>query len=271
MKIRSSSESKHPHIFRLRKVKQPRSVIPIRRQQIFSYLALAVFCATLTTSCGESSDISDVPEVPPNDASADQPVEAIFYENVSQCQQDLTKQQQEYQAQQQAVNERKSTIPLIAPILKPEDCEAQLALALQEHESNAPIYDTLEQCQAEGLTCSAATENGGQPRTGYYPSFGGTFIYPHTPDFVYFYYGGVEHRLYRPTTVYQGNAGNLVTPYGRNLPRYSPGREILVPQHTRFTAPARPSGTTGSGVIRGRSSTGFGSTYKATGRGGIGK
>ena len=66
---------------------QPRSVIPIRRQQIFSYLALAVFCATLTASCSDNSDISSVPEVPPNDAIADQPVEAIFYENVSQCQQ----------------------------------------------------------------------------------------------------------------------------------------------------------------------------------------
>jgi uncharacterized protein YgiB involved in biofilm formation len=243
---------------------QPRSVIPIRRQQIFSYLALAGFCATLTASCSDNSDISSVPEVPPNDAIADQPVEAIFYENVSQCQQQLTKQQQ-------AVNQGKSTVTPSAPIITPEDCEAQLALALREHESNAPVYDTLEQCQTEGLTCSPATENGGQPRTGYYPSFGGTFIYPNTYDFVYFYHGGIQHRLYRPTTVYQGNAGNLVTPYGRSLPRYSPGTKILVPQHTRFTAPARPSGTIGSGVIRGRSSTGFGSTYKATGRGGIGK
>ena len=250
---------------------QPRSVIPIRRQQIFSYLALAVFCATLTTSCDEGPDISDVPEVPPNDAIADQPVDAVFYENVSQCQQDANKQQQEYQAQQQAVSAGKSNLPPVAPTLKAEDCEAQLALALHEHESNAPVYDTLEQCQAEGLSCSPATENGGEPRTGYYPHFGGTFIYPYQPDFVYFYYGGVQHRLYRPATVYRGSTGNLVTPYGRSMPRYSPGVKISVPQHTRFTAPARPSGTTGSGIIRGRSSTGFGSTYKATGRGGIGK
>ena len=250
---------------------QPRSVIPIRRQQVFSYLALAVFCATLTAGCDEGSDISDVPEVAPNDAIADQPVDAVFYENVSQCQQDATKQQQEYQAQQQAVSEGKSNITPIAPTLKPEDCEAQLALALREHESNAPVYDTLEQCQADGLSCSPATENGGEPRTGYYPHFGGTFIYPYQPDFVYFYYGGVQRRLYRPATVYQGSTGSLVTPYGRNLPRYTPGARISVPQHTRFTAPARPSGTTGSGIIRGRSSTGFGSTYKSTGRGGIGK
>ena len=247
--------------------------IPIRRKQVLSYLVLAAFVATLSSSCSEESDISEVSEVQPNDAIADQPTDAVFYENVSQCQQDLTKQQQDYQTQQQAFAAGKSSVAPIAPTLKPEDCEAQIALARREHEDNAPIYDTLEQCQAEGVECISATENDGQPRSGYYPLFGGTFIYPYnpSPDFVYFYYGGVNHRVYRPSTVYQGKAGNLVTPYGRSLPHYTPGTKISVPQHTRFTAPARPAGTSGSGIIRGRSSTGFGSTYKATGRGGIGK
>jgi hypothetical protein len=247
--------------------------IQIRRKQVLSYLVLAAFITTLASSCSEESDISEVSEVQPNDAIADQPVDAVFYENAGECQQDLAKQQQDYQTQQQAFAEGKSSVAPIASTLKPEDCEAQLALARREHEENAPVYDTLEQCQAEGVKCTNATENNGQPRSGYYPNFGGTFIYPYnpSPNFIYFYYGGVDHRVYRPSTVYQGNAGNLVTPYGRTLPRYSPGTKISVPQHTRFTAPARPSGTTGSGIIRGRSSTGFGSTYKATGRGGIGK
>ncbi|MGL5033218.1 MAG: DUF1190 domain-containing protein, partial [Microcystaceae cyanobacterium] len=216
--------------------------IPIRRQQVLSYLILAAFVATLASSCGDDSNISEVSEVPPNDAIADQPVDAVFYENVSECQQSLAKQQQDYQTQQQDFTAGKSTVQPISPTQKPEDCQAQLALALREHEGNAPVYDTLEQCQAEGLQCTNATENDGQPRSGFYPHFGGTFIYPYdpTPNFIYFYHGGVERRVYRPTTVYQGRTGGLVTPYGRTLPRYAPGTKISVPQHTRFTAPARP-------------------------------
>ncbi|BFM41133.1 DUF1190 domain-containing protein [Synechocystis sp. LKSZ1] len=253
---------------------QPRGVIPIRRQQTLRYLVLVAFVAALNTSCSDSNDdISAVREVRPDDAVANQPVDAVFYETVAQCQQDLTQKQQAYQTQLRDFSAgRRSTAPM-EPALKPEDCEAQMALALREHEGHAPVYESLEQCQAEGTQCTPATRNGGQASSGYYPRFGGTFVYPYdpSPDFVYFYYGGVNHRVYRPTTVYQGSTGNLITPYGRTLPHYQPGSRISVPQHTRFTAPARPKGTSGSGVIRGRSSHGFGSTYKATGRGGVGK
>ena len=253
---------------------QPRGVIPIRRQQTLSYLVLIAFVAALNTSCSDTADdISSVREVRPDDAVADQPVDAVFYETVSQCQQDLTQKYQDYQKNLQAFTTgRLQTAPL-EPALKPDDCEAQMALALREHESHAPVYNTLAQCQAEGTQCSPATSHGGQTGSGYSPRFGGTFVYPYdpSPDFVYFYYGGVHHRLYRPTTVYRGSANNLITPYGRTLPSYPVASRISVPQHTRFTAPARPKGSTASGVIRGRSSHGFGSTYKATGRGGIGK
>ncbi len=249
--------------------------IIIRRQQILSYLCLIAFVAGMMTACSDESDISDVREVPPNDAIADQPTDAVFYENVDQCRQDITQKIAEYQAQQAQFQQGKTTTPPTEPTMRPEDCEAQLALSLREHESNAPVYQTLEQCQAEGTECTQATDNGGTTTVqGYYPRFGGTFIYPYdpTPDFVYFYYGGINHRVYRPTTVYRStNPDSLITPYGRTIPRYRSGARISVPQHTRFTAPARPSGTAASGVIRGRSSTGFGSTYKSTGRGGIGK
>jgi uncharacterized protein YgiB involved in biofilm formation len=248
-------------------------VIPIRRQPVLSYLMLAAFVATLLSSCNESADISEVREVLPNDEIAERPVDAVFYENVSQCQQDLSQKQRDYQVQQQAFAEGKIPEKPIEPALKPEDCEAQLSLALREHEGHAPVYATLEDCQAEGLQCSQATEDGGQPISGYYPGFGGTFIYPYdpTPDFVYIDYGGVRHQVYRTSTVYQGSSGNLVTPYGRTIPRYPSGSKISVPQHTRFSAPARPPSSSGTGVIRGRSANGFGSTYKATGRGGVGK
>ena len=255
-------------------MKSTESII-IRRKQILSHLILLAFVATLPTACSEdTSDISEVREVPPNDAIANQPVDAVFYENSEQCRQDVTQKISEYQVLQKQFQEGKQTTQPTEPAMKPEDCDAQLSLALQEHEGNAPVYQTLEQCQAEGTECSQATENGGEIVSGYYPRFGGTFIYPYdpSPDFVYIYYGGVNHRVYRTTTVYRSaTPGMLVTPYGRTIPHYQPGTKISVPEHTRFTAPARPSGTTASGIIRGRSSTGFGSTYKSTGRGGVGK
>lgn len=254
---------------------KPTESITIRRKQIFSYLILLAFIATLVPACSEdTSDISEVREIPPNDAIAEQPIDAVFYENTEQCKQDLTQQHQQYQALQKDFTEGKRATPPSEPAMKPEDCEAQLSLALQEHEGHAPVYQSLEQCQAEGTECTQATENGGEPIPGYYPRFGGTFIYPYdpSPDFVYIYFGGIQHRVYRTTTAYRSaTPGMLVTPYGRTIQRYPPGQKISVPQHTHFTAPARPSGTAASGMIRGRSSAGFGSTYKATGRGGVGK
>jgi hypothetical protein len=63
------------------------------------------------------------------------------------------------------------------------------------------------------------------------------------------------------------NPGRVVTPYGREVSQVTTGR-VSVPRHTSFAAPSRPTGTSGSGTIRGRSSQGFGSSFKSTGSGG---
>jgi hypothetical protein len=68
--------------------------------------------------------------------------------------------------------------------------------------------------------------------------------------------------------VYQSiNAGRVVTAYGREISQTTTGR-VQAPRHTTVLAPARPSGTTARGTIKGRSSQGFGSSFKSTGRGG---
>ncbi len=253
----------------------PHQAIAIRRRQILSQLMVAAWVATLTSACfNDSSVVSEVREVPPNDATADLPVDSVFYETIEQCTQDTSQKAQQYEVDALAFQQGRLATAPIQPPLKPEDCNAQLLLALQEHESHAPVYDSLEKCQVEKVDCVQATENGGTLTQGYYPRFGGVFLYPYNanPDFAYFYYGGRQHRVYRPTTVYRSSSGNqLITPYGRSLPRYPSGQKISVPQHTSFTPPARPKGTKASGAIQGRSSRGFGSTYKSTGRGGVGK
>ena len=101
------------------------------------------------------------------------------------------------------------------------------------------------------------------------PYFGGTYLYPYSyPRYSYITYGGSRRRVYETRPVYKSSqAGEVVTPYGKKVSKTSTGR-VSVPRHTTVRAPQRPSGSSGRGTITGRSSKGFGSSYKGTGRGG---
>lgn len=234
--------------------------IYIRRREILTALVLASFLAGNLQGCAPSD-----PSVP-DDASAEASTEAVFVQNEQECRTDAIARHKVYA---EGLSEYQAGRVDEEPV-KPMDageCSSFLEAARLEHQSNAPIYATEDECEAEGVQCVPAAT--GQ---GYYPEFGGAFYDPYDGN-DYVIIGG-SRRVYRPSVVYLSRSpGYIVTPYGRSItrPTVVPGRSVLVPAHTRFAAPARPAGVAAKGTLHGRGSSGFGSTFKATGRGGIGK
>jgi uncharacterized protein YgiB involved in biofilm formation len=235
---------------------QPRR---IKRRQVQQNLAVAAMIAALLLSaCGGSEDLPPDPKV-----------RALFYENTQQCEADVKKQQSEYAVLQKAYQKKELTTAPKAPPLKVADCAPQMLAAQREHNRHAPVYSTLSDCQGDGLQCEFTPA--GYATAGYRPVFGGTYFYPYGGTGISYTtvnYGGSQRRVYEPRTVYRSLTwGELVTPQGDALQRTSTGR-VDVPEYTATTAPPRPKGHTARGTITGRSSTGFGSTFRGTGHGG---
>ncbi|MBD2325681.1 DUF1190 domain-containing protein [Alkalinema sp. FACHB-956] len=244
----------------------------IRRQQIQTYLAISAFIAAqLVAGCNDAGDEAAAPMVP-----------ALFYENKAQCEVDAKRQQDLYAARLKAAQAQPTAAgtpspqvhpPLKPPALKPEDCEGQMRAARAEHDRHAPVYKSLTDCQAEGVQCEPYSDGtqSSSSHGGYRPRFGGAYIYPegnpNSPSESPVNTGSGS-RFYPPHTVYSGlNPGEVVTPNGDPVSRTSSG-SVMVPAHTGFAAPSRPAGTAAKGTITGRSQSGFGSSYKSTGRGG---
>ncbi len=269
---------------------QPPQIRAIRRKQVQQYLAISAFIATqLIVGC--SSDMAD--EDAPDTQTAEPTVPALFYETTEQCAAHAKKQQDQYATQLKEYQEKQPPAPPhltpaatptpaattpptgikpTPPVMKAADCAAQMAAAKQEHDRHAPVYQSLSECQADDVQCEVTPA--GHTSSGYRPSFGGTYFYPYgnaygaSSGFANGSHSSSSH-FYAPRTVYRGfDAGSVVTPQGTVLSKSNPGVAV-VPQHTSLAAPARPSGYTARGTITGRSnSTGFGSTFKSTGRGG---
>jgi hypothetical protein len=274
----------------------------IRRKQVQQYLAISAFIATqLIVGCSSDMAEEDAPET----QAAESTMPALFYETTEQCEAHAQKQQDQYAAKLKAyeaqpptttatpaatppaaampaatpaVKPAPSAIKPPPPVMKATDCAAQMAAARQEHDRHAPVYQSLSECQADDVQCEATPV--GYATSGYRPMFGGTYFYPYGRTYGNPYggssgfanggssYSSSSH-FYTPRTVYRGfDAGSVVTPQGTVLSKSNPGVAI-VPQHTSLAAPARPAGYTARGTITGRSNTtGFGSTFKSTGRGG---
>lgn len=245
----------------------------IRRKEIQQGLAMVASFAVLLSGCSFGNSTDDqgsdksANNLAVNDNNANDQVDAVFYENTEQCETDVKKQQAEYQVLLQAYESGKLDTKPELPPLEPENCEAQIHAAKEEHDRTSPVYNSLSDCQADGLKCQP-TPSGYSP-SGYRPVFGGTYFYPYRrTEYIYVNRGGTRHRVYRPRTVYRSlTKGRVITPFGRSINRSNPGR-VKAPRHTIVTAPKRPSGKAARGTIKGRSSRGFGSTFKSTGRGG---
>jgi uncharacterized protein YgiB involved in biofilm formation len=236
----------------------------IRRTVVFTGLAFsAVIAMVVFNSMNAEIDINKGI----TDENANEPMDAVFYQNAAQCEADMKQQQDAYNILQKKYQNGELDDEPTAPPLPVADCAAQLLAAQQEHDKTAPVYTTAADCQAEGVQCEMTSA--GASATGYRPVYGGTYFYPyHESSWVYINHGGYQHRVYETRPVYQSiNAGRVVTAYGREISQTTTGR-VQVPRHTTVLAPARPSGTTARGTIKGRSSQGFGSSFKSTGRGG---
>jgi uncharacterized protein YgiB involved in biofilm formation len=236
-----------------KKSKQPQDLQlrTINRNKIYTGLAVAGVLALLVTRCGDDAHES---------------IDAVFYQTTAQCEADINNQQAEYVAlQQQYQNGQLDEAPTPPP-MQSTDCAPQMLAAQQEHTKTAPVYASVADCQAEGVQCEPTLA--GELTAGYRPIYGGTYIDPYDANYTYISYGGSQYRVYETRTVYLSSTpGSIVTPYGREIVQTTTGR-VIVPRHTTFAAPSRPTGTAASGTIRGRSSQGFGSSFKSTGRGG---
>ena len=242
----------------------------IHRKQLQQDLAIAAVVAMLLTGCvtgPNSRSSSRNPTSRPTNQTANNEIPAVFYENTEQCEADIKKQQEEYGVLLTAHHQGKLSTKPTPPIMQQEDCESQMLAARQEHNRNAPVYATLQNCQSEGLQCEATPAS--SQVSGYRPVYGGAYLHPYgEPNFIYINHGGTERRVYQPRPVYRSSTtGQVVTPNGQTVTQTTSGR-VTVPQYTSQPAPARPTGAAARGTIRGRSSQGFGSTYKSTGRGG---
>jgi uncharacterized protein YgiB involved in biofilm formation len=225
---------------------------PMNRNKIYAGLAMAGVLAIVLVRC--STD------------EANESIDAVFYQTTAQCEADINQQQAEYAAllqQYQSGQEDEAPTP---PPMEAKDCAQQMLAAQQEHNKTAPVYPSIADCQAEGVQCEATPA--GEVTAGYRPVYGGTYIDPYDSSYVYIHTGGSQYRVYETRTVYLSSTpGHIVTPYGREIAQSTTGR-VSVPRHTTFAAPARPAGTSGSGTIKGRSTQGFGSSFKSTGSGG---
>ncbi|MEM9216213.1 MAG: hypothetical protein AAGD25_17935 [Cyanobacteria bacterium P01_F01_bin.150] len=238
-------------------------------------------------------------------ADPNEPVEAVFYKDVEQCKEDVAAEQQKYETLLASYQKGDITEEPTAPVITVEDCGPQMQAALEEHNRTAPQYSTLEQCEANGAECETTTNN---TQTYYRPTYGGSYFYPYrTPSFFFFNYGGTNHRVYQPYPVYQSSIpGNVVTSTGQTVSQSTSGR-VTVPRYTNFSTPSnsgnrstttnrtpsttpstgtstttprrspstpsvstpqRPTTSPARGSVNGRGSSGFGSTFKGTGRGG---
>jgi uncharacterized protein YgiB involved in biofilm formation len=227
---------------------------PIRRKQVYLGLTIAAILAGGVIIYKNSEE------------KPDDPIDSVFYQTTAQCEADIKKQQTEYATLQKDFQGDDPDEAPTPPLMKVEDCAAQMQAAQQEYEKTAPIYSTIADCYAEGVQCEATRP--GEKTAGFRPIYGGTYIDPYSDNSSYIYYGGGSHRIYDNRPVYQSNmSGSVVTPYGQVIPQATPGR-VTVPRHTSFAAPLRPTGTAAKGTIKGRGSQGFGSSFKGTGRGG---
>jgi uncharacterized protein YgiB involved in biofilm formation len=222
------------------------------RKIIYASLVMAGVVAIIITT---SSD------------EANESIDAVFYQTTAQCEADINHQQAEYAILQQQYQTGQLAAAPTAPPMQIADCAPQMLAAQQEHNKTAPVYGSIADCQAEGVQCEAIPA--GEPMAGYRPVYGGTYIDPYDdPHYTYINYAGYQQRVYQSRTVYLSSTpGRIVTPYGREISQSTTGR-VIAPRHTTFAPPARPTGTSASGTIKGRSSQGFGSSFKSTGSGG---
>jgi hypothetical protein len=242
----------------------------IRRKQVQQGLLVSAMVASLAlSSCGGFLDSNAPPE--------NRTRRALFYENQRQCELDTQRQQSVYAKELAAFNNKQRAQAPIPPAFQVADCGPRMLAARREHDRHAPVYRSLEECQAEGVRCERAPRSPGIGILGYRPVFGGSYFFPPEeprPTPVSTSSGGRSSGFssstsnYPPRTVYSSTTpGQVITPDGESLPRTATGL-VEAPARVNTVTPSRPTGHASRGTITGRSSRGFGSSYGSSGRGG---
>ena len=116
-------------------------ILKIHRKKVYLGLAIAGVFALLVYC--NNADMTE--------EEANEPIDAIFYQNTAQCEADTSKQQDEYAAlQKQYQNGQLEEEPTLPP-MQAKDCAPQMLAAQQEHNKTVPVYTSIADCQAEGV------------------------------------------------------------------------------------------------------------------------
>jgi uncharacterized protein YgiB involved in biofilm formation len=206
-----------------RKKNQPEDLKTLQnnRKIIYASLAVAGVVAIAITNCQNSTITEE---------QANEPIQAVFYQDTAQCEADMNQQQAEYAVLAKKYQQGTVEKWPAPPPMQAKDCAPQMLAAQQEHRDTAPIYTSIADCQAEGVQCEAIPAS--EQITGYRPVYGGTYLDLYDdPSYTYINYGGNQHRVYETRTVYQSiTPGRVITPYGREISQITTGR-VTVPRH----------------------------------------
>jgi len=208
--------------------------------------------------------------------------EEIRFTDVASCKVETERLNAEYKILKDAFDAGTltGTAP-IQPTLQPDECEAFIASAEQEYAAQAPTYAQQSDCEASGRSCErvepSPSNNYVEPI--YRPVFFGSYGYnPWVPPI---YIGG--RRDYGQQTVIierdssRANSGSRTsggsgtsssTSSNQSRPATSKTTSKTTRPGSSSTTPSKPSSTSGSGAVTGRGSSGFGSSYGYSGKGG---
>lgn len=168
----------------------------------------------------------------------------------------------------------------IQPTLQPDECEAFLAAAKQQYAAQAPTYADQTACEASGDPCERVepSRDNNYIQPIYRPIFFGGYSYnPWLPP-VYIGsqrdYGSHTTVIYRDSSTSNSNGssnsntGGSRTPTSTSAPKPTAKSTTSPSRPTATQTPTKPAQKSGSNAITGRGTSGFGSSYKSTGKGG---
>ena len=253
----------------------------ITRNQV----VVGLMITTMLAACGapavntNSNEPAPIPATTAAQAKANATVDAakvgreeISFTDLASCKVETERLNAEYTILQEAFDAGKLTgeAPL-KPTLQPDECEAFLVAAEQQYAAEAPTYADQKACEASGAEqCErvdpSPSNNYVQPI--YRPIFYGGYSY--NPWIAPIYIGGRRNYGQHTTVIYRDSGSSNF--YGSYTNTTQPKTTTSSTPKSTKTSPktttTKPASTSGSNAITGRGTSGFGSSYKYTGKGG---
>lgn len=209
--------------------------------------------------------------------------EEIRFTDLDSCKVETERLQAEYGILKEAFDAGRLTGKApIKPTLEPEECEAFLAAAEQEYAAQAPTYVDQQACEASGAQCERVdpSPNNNYIQPVYRPSYFGGYFY--NPWATPIYIGGRRDYSQHTRVIYRDQGSNFsgyssgtgsTTTNTRPTSSTSTGTTSTTTTTTPKTSNSsstttKPASKSGTNAITGRGTSGFGSSYKYTGKGG---